>query len=138
MLTVPLPLRLAPAVTVIHPAALTAVHAQDEVEVTVTLVDSPAAIEVLLAGLMVAVQACAPLWVTVKVRPAIVTVPVRCAVAEFAAMVMLTVPLPVPLAPAVTVIHPALLTAVHAQVAVTLTLVDSPAAREVLLAGLIV
>ena len=82
-------------------------------------------------------QGCA-LCVTVKVWPAIVTVPVRCAVAEFAAMVMLTVPLPVPLAPPVTVIQAAPLAAVHAQVEgeVTLTLVDSPAAMEVLLAGL--
>ena len=82
-------------------------------------------------------QGCA-LCVTVKVWPAIVTVPVRCAVAEFAAMVMVTVPLPVPLAPAVTVIQAAPLVAVHAQVEVevTLTLVDSPAAMEVLLAGL--
>jgi hypothetical protein len=52
-------------------------------------------------------------------------------------MVMLTVPLPVPLAPAVTAIHPAPLAAVHAQVEVTLTLVDSPAATAVLLEGLI-
>lgn len=78
-----------------------------------------------------------PCCVTVNVRPAIVTVPVRCAVAGLAAMVMLTVPLPVPLAPAVTVIHPAPLAAVHAQVEVTLTVVDSPAATEVLLEGLI-
>jgi hypothetical protein len=86
------------------------------------------------------VQGCTPFCVTVNVWPAIVTVPVRCAAAEFAAMVMLTVPLPVPLAPPVTVIHAALLAAVHAQLEVelTLTLVDSPAAMEVLLAGLIV
>ena len=83
-------------------------------------------------------QGCA-LCVTVKVWPAIVAVPVRCVVAGLAAMVMLTVPLPVPLAPAVTVIQAAPLAAVHAQVEaeVTLTLVDSPAAIEVLLAGLI-
>ena len=67
-----------------------------------------------------------------------VTDPVLCAAAGFAAMAMLTVPLPAPLAPAVTVIHDAPLTEVHAQVEVevTLTLVDSPAATEVLLAGL--
>ena len=79
-----------------------------------------------------------PCCVTVKVRPAIATVPVRCAVAGLAAMVRLTVPLPVPLAPPVTVIQAAPLAALHAQVEVevTLTLVDSPAAMEVLLAGL--
>ena len=72
-----------------------------------------------------------PLCVTVKVWPAIVTVPVRCAVAEFAAMVMLTVPLPVPLAPAVIVTKlVALLTAVHVHpdVVVTFTVPVPPAA----------
>ena len=52
MLTVLLPCRSRPPVTVIQAAPLAAVHGQVEVEVTLTLVDSPAAGEVLLAGLM--------------------------------------------------------------------------------------
>jgi hypothetical protein len=51
--------------------------------------------------------------VTVTVRPATVSVPVRAIVV--AATVRVTAPVPDPLAPAVTVIQLALLTAVHAQ-----------------------
>jgi hypothetical protein len=51
-LTVPFPVPLEPALTVIHAAPLVAVHAQPEPEVTLTLVDSPAAMEVLAAGLI--------------------------------------------------------------------------------------
>ena len=71
-----------------------------------------------------------PAWVTVNVLPAIVSVPVRPVVDVFAADVKLTVPLPVPAAPAVTVIHAALLTAVHAHPvpAVTVVLPAPPAA----------
>jgi hypothetical protein len=57
----------------------------------------------------------APLWVTLNVRPAIVTVPVRDSVEVFAATVIVTEPAPDPFAPDVTVIHGALLTAVHGQ-----------------------
>ena len=61
---------------------------------------------------------------TVNVRPAIVSVPVRTAVVEFAAIENPTVPPPVPDWPEVTVIQVALLTAVQAHtaaLAVTLT-----------------
>ena len=70
---------------------------------------------------------------TVKVWPAIVAVPVRCAVAGFAAMVMLTVPLPVPLAPEVTVMKVELLVAVHGQptLAVTVMLALTAAAGKI-------
>ena len=44
-----------------------------------------------------------------------VTVPLRVDVVEFAATLYATEPLPVPLAPLVTVIHATLLVAVHAQ-----------------------
>ena len=53
-----------------------------------------------------------PACETVNARPAMVSVPVRGA-ALFAAALNATVPLPVPLAPAVIVIHDALLVAVH-------------------------
>jgi hypothetical protein len=59
-------------------------------------------------------------WFTVNVWPAIVTVPALAA-PVFAAMLMPTEPLPVPDAPAVTVIHGAPLAAVHVQTAVVVT-----------------
>ena len=62
-----------------------------------------------------------PASVTVKVLVPIVTVPVREAVPAFAATLSVTVSLPTPAAPAVTVIHVALLTAVHAHAASPLT-----------------
>jgi len=56
----------------------------------------------------------------VNVCPAIVSAPVRAAPA-FAAAVNATVPLPLPVAPDVIVIHGALLLAVHRQPAVVVT-----------------
>jgi hypothetical protein len=68
--------------------------------------------------------------VTVNVRPATVSVPVRCDVLVLGAMVKLAGPLPDPLAPAVTVIHVTLLSAVHAHPEVVVTVVEplAPAA----------
>ena len=74
---------------------------------------------------------------TVKVFPAIVTVPVREDDVVFCAIERLTVPLAVPLAPAVTVIQKALEAAVqaHPDAEVTPTLAVPPALPvEVLLA----
>jgi hypothetical protein len=65
--------------------------------------------------------------VTVNVRPAIERVPVRCAVLGLGATVKLAEPLPEPVAPSVTVIHVALLTAVQLQPVVVVTVVDSSA-----------
>ena len=78
-------------------------------------------------------------WVTVKVWPAIVAVALRDEAAVFAPTLNVTVPLPLPLAPLVTVSHPALLAAVQAQpvLAVTATLAVSPAASALAIAGLI-
>jgi hypothetical protein len=86
------------------------------------------------------VQVTTPAWVTVKVRAAIVTVPVRDEVDVFAATPTVTVPLPVPLAPAVTASQAALLDAVQSHVlpAATDTLVLSPAAADDRLAGVMV
>lgn len=110
--TVPLPLPLPPEVIVIHESLLAAVHEQPVPEMMLKLPAAPLAGTLVLAADKVYVQpdAC----VTVNVCPAIVNVPVR-AVPGFAATVKLTVPLLVPLAPAVTVIHDALLAAVQAQ-----------------------
>jgi hypothetical protein len=121
-LTVPLPLPLAPAVTVIHAALLVAVHAQPVVVVTLVLPVPPAATAFSEVADNVKVQG-TPACVTVNVCPATVSVPVRELVEVLAAMLKLTVPLPDPLAPAVTVIHAALLTAVHAQPVVVVTFV---------------
>ena len=57
--TVPLPLPLAPLVTVIQEVGLDAVQAQPLGLVTATLVDSPAATALALVGLMDYVQAAA-------------------------------------------------------------------------------
>ena len=73
------------------------------------------------------VVAAAAAWVTVNVRPAMVIVPVRAA-PVFAATVKLTDPGPVPVAPAVIVIHDgALLMAVHAHVPPAVTVIAVPA-----------
>jgi hypothetical protein len=63
--------------------------------------------------------------VTVKVRPAIVIVPVRFLPA-LAATLKATLPLPAPLCPAVTVIQAASLVAVHAQLAGVVTATAGP------------
>jgi hypothetical protein len=79
----------------------------------------------------------APGWVTVKLRPAIVSVAVRAADVVFEAAAKVTVPLPVPLDPAVTVTQLAPLVAVHAQpvVVVTATLPVPPAAEVACVSG---
>ena len=64
-------------------------------------------------------------WVTVKVFPAIVNVPVRCTVVELGATVKVAVPLPEPLAPLVTVIHVNPVDAVHVQPAVVVTVEET-------------
>jgi hypothetical protein len=63
-------------------------------------------------------------WVTVKVWPATVMVPVRWVVAVLAATLKVTVPLPDPVAVPVTVSQLALLVAVHVQPAAAVTLTD--------------
>ena len=119
-MTDPLPLPLAPAVTVIHAALLVAVQPQPVPAVT-------GSTPVKLAGAMLidvddsdTVQTGAA-WVTVKVLPPTVKVPVRADVPVLAATLYVTEPLPLPDAPAVIVIHAALLTAVHPQPVPALT-----------------
>jgi hypothetical protein len=63
--------------------------------------------------------------VTVNVRPAIERVPERCAVLGLGATLKLTEPLPDPVAPEVTVIHVAPLTAVHEHPVWVVTAVDT-------------
>ena len=78
-LTLPVPLPLAPAVTVSHDAELDAVHAQPLAAVTATLLVSPGASTVRLAGLMEYVQEEPAAWETATACPAIVSVTVRAA-----------------------------------------------------------
>lgn len=75
----------------------------------------------------------APACVTVKVEPAIVSVPVRAAVDGFAATLNLTVPGPDPKAPEVIVIHELLVVAFQAQPVAVVTVplaVPPPAAND--------
>ena len=78
-------------------------------------------------------------WFTVYVWPAMVAVPVRGVVTVLAATDRATVPLPLPLAPLVTVSHDAVLAAVQAQPVglVTDTLAAWPAATALVEPGLI-
>jgi hypothetical protein len=129
--TVPLPVPLDPAVTVTQLAPLAAVHAQPEIVVTATLPVPPFAPTAWVDGEMLNEQL-APDCVTVKVLPAIVSVPLRDDVVVAAATAKLTVPSPDPEPPPVTESHDALLAALHAhpEPAVTATLPLPPAAAK--------
>jgi len=123
--TVPLPLPLAPAVTVSHDVLLlTPVHAHPAGDVTPVEPVPPAAGTEPLVGAIAYVQLM-PGCVTLKLCPAIVRVPVRELVLLLAVALNATVPLPLPLAPPVTVSHDVLLlTPVHAHPASDVTLVE--------------
>jgi hypothetical protein len=79
------------------------------------------------------VHVLAPGCVTLNTWPAMLTSPLRCVEAVLAATDIETVPLPLPFAPPVTVIHAAPLDAVqaHPLAAVTPALVVAPAAGAV-------
>ena len=125
-----MPVPLTPAVIVIHAALLVAVQLQPAAAVTVTTPVPALDVALAEAGEIVGVHG-APACVTVKVLPAIVTVPVRDVVPVFAATSYVTDPLPLPVAPALIVIQAALLVAVHAHplpavtVTVPLTVVEA-------------
>jgi hypothetical protein len=112
MVRVPLPLES--PVNVIHDAVLTALHEQSLRVATTKELLSPDAGKEVLAGVTSYVQGngAASNCVTVKVWPAIVSVPVR-TVVPLSVALNPTEPLPVPLAPDVTVSHDALLVALH-------------------------
>jgi hypothetical protein len=121
--TVPFPEPLAPLVIVSQDAPLVAVQAQPARLVTDTLAAWPPASALVDVGVIEYVQAAAA-WFTLKVCPAMLSVPVREVVAVFALAEKLTVPLPLPEAPAVIVSHDAPLVAVHAQPTAALTPTD--------------
>ena len=116
----PAPVPDAPPVMVIHGAPLDAVHVQvdDEGEIAKLPLPPPVA-TACVEGDTLNVHGgggggggAAPAWFTVKVWPPIVTVPLR-ATSLFAAAATVMLPLPVPLAPAVTLSHPTFAVAVH-------------------------
>ena len=118
---------------------LTPVHAQPVGAVTAVDPVPPAAATDWLAGLIAYVQGAAA-CVTENVCPPIVSEPLRCVAFGFAAALNATVPVPLPLAPLVTVSHDVLLlTPVHAQPAKVVTVVEPvpPAAATDWLVGLI-
>ena len=102
-------------VTLSHVAELVAVHEQAPAAVTVT--DPVEASEAEETELGEIEMSHVPAWLTVTVLPAIVSVPVRGAVAVFAATWNVTPASPVLFGPApdVMVIHETLLTDVHTQ-----------------------
>jgi hypothetical protein len=127
--TLPLPLPEAPLEIVTHEAALVADQAQPAVVVSDTVPLPPAAATDWLAGEMVNEQLTAPACVTVKVSPPMVSVPTRPAVPVFAEYPNVTAADPDPDAADVSVIHEALLAAVHAHPAPAVTVVlPEPAA----------
>ena len=112
-LTEPVPEPVAPALTVIQVTLLTAVQEQPVVVVTVVDASAPAAGTDWVEG-EIENEHPAGSCVTENVCPPTVSVPVRGLVLALAATLKLTEPLPVPVAPLVTVNHPvSLLTPVH-------------------------
>lgn len=103
--TVPFPLPLEPEVIFIHCAAVTAVHVHPAGAVTVTERSAPIIGTLTLVALKEYEQlGIAAAWLMVNVRPAAATVPTR-AEPRFGTTRYRTVPLPLPLAPEVMVIH---------------------------------
>jgi hypothetical protein len=110
-------------VGVIHVWLLVAAHAQPAAAVTVNEPDAPAPAIVVFVGDSTYEHVLAA-WVTVNVFPAIVNAPVRCTLTVLGATLNVTVPLPLPFAPAVMVIQLRVLDAVQAQPAPAVTLAD--------------
>jgi hypothetical protein len=117
--TTPLPVPLLPEVMVIKAALLSAPQLQPSPVVTATVPVPPAAVKVCLVGESRKLQS--PACETVKVCPAMVKVPVRAMPVVLGTTEKSTVPLPVPLVPAVIVIKDALLAAVHGHPSLVVT-----------------
>lgn len=127
----PFPSPVVPFVIEIHDVVVDACHEHPPGAVTPTVCDWAALVSIVLAGESANVHAAAA-WVTLMVTPATVNDPLRGAVTVFAVTENVTAPLPLPLAPEVTVIHGSFDAAVHAHPAfvTTVRLWDAaPAAR---------
>ncbi len=108
-------------VAVIHVAVDSTVHTQPAPVVTVTVPLPEPEFIVRVFGVNVIAHGLAG-WLTVNALPAIVNDPARDALSGLAVTLYPTVPLPLPLAPEVTVIQlAALLTAVHVHPALAVT-----------------
>jgi len=118
--TRPFPDPVAPPVRVIHGVLLAAVQLQPVAATTALLPLAADAVTDCALGEIVGEQAAAA-CVTLNVAPAMVSVPVRLDATVLAATLKPTAPAPEPVAPLVTVIHGALLAAVHAQPVATET-----------------
>jgi hypothetical protein len=105
-----------------HAALLEAVQPQPPTAVTVTVPPPADASTFADAGAIVELHG-TPACVTLKVWPPTVSVPVRGVVVVFAATLYPAEPLPLPDAPEVIVIHPALLVEVHAQPVAAVTVI---------------
>jgi hypothetical protein len=116
--TVPFPLPLPPLAIVIHDTPLVAVHPHSGAVVTATVPEPPVLATECDSGLMPNVQP--ELWLIANGRPAMVSVPLR-AGPVVGATPNWTVPFPLPLLPLATVIHGALLVAVHPHPAAVVT-----------------
>jgi len=108
---------------VIHGWFVDAAQAHPSAVATAMLPFPPVAASVALAGVNTYPQVFAA-CVTVNMRPAIKSVPRRCAVLVLGAIVKVTEPLPDPLAPEVTLIQAELATAVHKQPVCVVTAVE--------------
>jgi len=109
---------------------LVAVHAQPAPAVTVTV---PLVAADVLSNAdegRIVNEHGAPGCVIVNVWPAIVIVPVRAAVLVFCVTLYVTLPFPVPLAPAPIVIHASLLVAVQLQPVPAVTVIEPLAASD--------
>lgn len=107
---------------VIHESVVVAVQEHEASVVRKLVPTPPSGVIVRVVGLSVNGQVFAA-WVTVKVRPATVSVPVRCVERLFASTRNATRPVRVPLVPVVIVIQGTLLTAVQVQESVVVTIV---------------
>jgi hypothetical protein len=122
-------------VIVSHEALLAAVHAHGPAAPTVTAPVPPSFVKDVRSGVTAYSQlTLAASWLTVSVRPAIVSVPERAALAVLGETVRPTLPVPVPLAPLAIVTQPTLDAAVHVHEppVLTLTAFDPPAADIVI------
>jgi len=135
--TLPLPFPGPALSTAIQATLLSASHAHAGGAVTVLLPEPPSEVNQRDVGTIENEHALAGVCVTVNVLPAMVSVPLRAVAPVCAATVNATLPAPDPAAPAVTVIHAALLVAVHVhpEAAVTVLLPDPPSLVKAWLVG---
>ena len=133
--TVPLSVPL-PGVAVTQLSEFWTVHEQPETVWTLTVVVPPSLVMVTSVGVTMNVHAAAP-WVTARVRPATVSVPVRGVVVGLASTVKLNQAVPVPELPVGMVIQGTSLEADQLQPVVVLTsaLLADPAPPTVTVAG---